>query len=259
MNTRLITALNMSSDDRESVTAFLAYVPSKEYSYILNNLQNLLHQNERDYFSGLNYERRKLSYLLGRYAAKLAVSSYLEEASFAEIEIASGIFNQPFVKHQSIDTPDVTISHCDGLAVAIAFCPSQILGVDIEYVARDKISVFQSQLTEQEKHYADNRFKDSALGSVCLWTIKEALSKALKCGFMTPFDILEVELLNNMSDRTYLSFFKNFKQYKCVSVIFGSYVLSVVLPSKTILENLIESLLECFNELSYREHSPIRL
>ncbi len=124
------------------------------------------------------------------------------------------------------------------------------MGVDVEYVAKDKISVFQSQLTEQEKCYADNEFQDSALGSVCLWTIKEALSKAIKCGFMTPFALLEVERIDHLDDYTCISFFKNFRQYQCVSFMFSAYVLSIIMPAKTTLNYSIDSLLACFKELS---------
>ncbi len=249
MKSQFVTALNIN-DKNEKVSAYLACVHSQEYTSILKNIHNILHPNEINYFLGLEYERRKLSYLLGRHVAKQAVASYLNEIDFTEIEIVSGSFNQPIVKHLSADTPHVTISHCDCLATAIAFCPSQIIGVDVEYIDRERLSVYQSQLTTKEKDCIENSFQDNVSGSVCLWTIKEALSKALKCGFMIPFDILEVEQLNCLDDRSYLSSFKNFKQYKCFSFIFHPYVLSVVLPNVLILKNSIDSLFESFDELS---------
>ena len=249
MKSQFITPL-IITDKNEKISAYLACVHAQEYTSILKNIQNFLHPNETNYFLGLKYERRKLSYLLGRYAAKQVVAAYLNEIDLTEIEIVSGSFSQPIVKYLSVDTPHVTISHCDCLAAAIAFCPSQIMGVDVEYVARDRLSVYQSQLTNKEKGYVKNGFQDNVVGSVCLWTIKEALSKALKCGFMIPFDILEVEQLNCLDDRSYLSFFKNFKQYKCFSFIFSQYVLSVVLPNTVILRNSIDSLLESFDKLS---------
>lgn len=249
MKSPFITTLNIP-DKKESVTSYLACVHSEKYASLLKDIQNLLSPIEMSYFSGLQHERRRLSYLLGRYAAKQVVASYLKETDLTEIEIASGCFNQPVVRHLSVDTPHVTISHCDCIAVAVAFCPAQIIGVDIEYIARDRLSVYQSQLTAKEKHYAVNRFQDSVAGSVCLWTVKEALSKALKCGFMVPFDILEVEQLDCLNDRSYVSFFKYFKQYKCISFITNPYVLSIALPGNTLLNNSIDSLIACFHELS---------
>ncbi|GAX59129.1 phosphopantetheinyl transferase [Candidatus Scalindua japonica] len=237
--------------ENEKVTACLAGIHSREYTNVLKNVKDILHPEELDYFSGLKYERRKLSYLLGRYAAKVAASDYLNDKKLTKIEIFSGLFNQPVVRHLSFDTPDVTISHCDDIAVAIAFSPCKIMGLDIEYIAEEKLSVFETQLTESEKHMTSKEFDTVAAGAVCIWTIKEALSKAIKCGFTVPFKILELKKITPVNDSAYLSEFKNFKQYKSISVIFYPYILSIVLPCKMMVNTTTSSMLSYFNQLVY--------
>jgi phosphopantetheinyl transferase (holo-ACP synthase) len=75
-----------------------------------------LESSERLYFSTLRYERRQMSYLLGRYAAKLALTQAFSEPHlrniekqlgrllfFLLIEIARGVFEQPVVQCSRCD------------------------------------------------------------------------------------------------------------------------------------------------------------
>ena len=66
-----------------------------------------------------------------------------------------------------------------------------------------------------------------------LWTVKEALSKTLKCGLTVPFSILEVERIVQHGLHAYTCLFKNFAQYQARSWIESQHVLSIVLPKNT--------------------------
>ena len=65
---------------------------------VLNELaRELLGPTEFAYFSTLPFGRRRQGYLLGRYAAKLALRDLLQESDLRIIEIARGVFDQPIV------------------------------------------------------------------------------------------------------------------------------------------------------------------
>jgi 4'-phosphopantetheinyl transferase len=70
-----------------------------------------------------------------------------------------------------------------------------------------------------------------------IWTIKEAVSKAIKVGLMTPFATLEISSLHRLSDGGLLCYFKNFAQYKCYSWIIGKWILSIAIPKNSKLVN----------------------
>ncbi len=182
-------------------------------------------------------EKRKLSYLLGRYAAKIAVSKLLDESDLTQIEIRFGTFEQPIVNHMSFNTPEVTISHCDGVAMAIATQAGHVMGIDIGKIEFSKTHVFKSQITENEAQKASQQFEDERIGFHMIWTAKEALSKTIKCGLTVPFDILQIDDIRptSMTNDIYESSFKNFAQYKCLSWNLENHLLSIVLPKKSMI------------------------
>ncbi len=215
------------------VRAFFAYVEKNQYNKIIDDLATFLHPNEIAYYENLVADKRKFSYLAGRYVAKLATAKYLDEPNLTAIEICPGVFDQPIVKHLSTDTPDVTLSHCDDVAVAIATEPGHITGVDIENIDFAKTHVFKTQITDREAGLAEECFEDFRVGYHLIWTAKEALSKAIKCGLTVPFDILETEEYSRGANGAYVLRYKNFVQYKSVSWIVNNHLLSITLPRKT--------------------------
>ena len=219
--------------NEKKVDAYMAYVYDDVYKNIINDTDNFLHNSERNYFTSLKSEKRRFTYLTGRFAGKLALSQYLHEPNLRAIEIRSGCFDQPLAKHLSFDTPEVTLSHCSDLAVAITYQAGHIMGIDVEEIDFSKSHVLKSQLTEAEAIKAQQNFEDYRIGYHLMWTAKEALSKALKCGLTVPFDILEIEDLNSQKENNYTSIFKNFAQYKCISWIMDRHLLSITLPRKT--------------------------
>jgi 4'-phosphopantetheinyl transferase len=94
----------------------------------------LLGPTEFSYFCTLRSACRQQSYLLGRYAAKLALRDLLQESDFRIIEIARGVFDQPIVLFAQKQRWGVTISHTDSLAVALAFQAGHPMGVDAERI-----------------------------------------------------------------------------------------------------------------------------
>ena len=143
------------SRNNNPVDAFLTIVHSGKYEEIHENIGIILHSKEVTHFRNLIAEKRKLSYLLGRCVAKFAVSRLLNETNLTEIEIAFGTFEQPIVKYLSAGAPEVTLSHCDDVATAIAVQQGHIMGIDVEGVDFAKTHVFRSQITDAEAEKAD--------------------------------------------------------------------------------------------------------
>jgi len=101
-----------------------------DQSLVLNELDELLGPTEFAYFSTLPFGRRRRGYLLGRYAAKLALRDLLQESDFRIIEIARGVFEQPIVLFARKQGRGVTISHTDSLAFVLAFPRGHPMGID---------------------------------------------------------------------------------------------------------------------------------
>ena len=127
----------------------------------------------------------------------------------------------------------MTISHCDEIAMALAFPSGHPMGVDIEQIDPDRLVAIRSQLSSVEREWARCADADEISFSTLIWTAKEALSKALICGLMSPMEILNLAEFYPLGDRMWGGLFQNFGQYKFVGWIASTSAMSVVLPKKT--------------------------
>lgn len=207
-----------------------------------------LHPDERKYYETLKFEKRIRSYLIGRLTAKQAVAALTGETDLTRISIQSGIFTQPIVNLVDNQNIKVSITHCDDFGAAVAFPEAHPLGIDLEKIYRDKTEVLERQMTQTEKELIQKQPYSYETMLTLLWTAKEALSKVLKTGLMTPFRIYEIEKIEIM-DNHLLSFYRNFAQYKTVSFHIGNYLCSIVHPLKTDMSLNIESLQRNFRGL----------
>jgi 4'-phosphopantetheinyl transferase len=162
-----------------SLQAKLVLVFENDVSCLKELAAEFLGSSERLYFSTLRFERRQMSYLLGRYAVKLALSQAFSEPDLRNIEIGRGVFEQPIVQCDRTSTWCVTISHADALAVAVAYLAGHPMGVDVERVDPLRFETIVSQLSTTEKRWATAAATEQLEVATALWTSKEALSKAL--------------------------------------------------------------------------------
>ncbi len=195
-----------------------------------DELTQHLHAHEFTYYNTLQFQRRIKSYLIGRFVAKQAVAALTGE-KLSDIEIYHGVFAQPIVmsRKQNIQ---VSITHCDDFGLAIAFSEAHPIGIDIERVDANKNYVLERQITQSEKSRIQTLPLPFMTGLTFLWTAKEALSKVLKTGLMTPFDIFEISKLEFINSNIF-GYYKNFAQYKTISFTINNYVCSIVHPIKT--------------------------
>lgn len=184
-------------------------------SEFLNNASEKLTSNEYSFFSGFSSVVRAKSFLCGRIAAKEALT-LLDECA-AKRDITKSENGQPVVMDSSFD---VSISHSKDIAVAVAYPKYLSFGVDIEFI--------------NPKHeQALKRMSPRAASikeATALWTIKEALSKALGTGV-----ILDLETYDEMdlqaTDDVYSCSFRNFSDYSGIALCNSKLALGIVFPA----------------------------
>jgi len=227
--------LNLVREQRV-INACLAFSIGRRCPPLETEIVEILRASELEYFRQLKSSVRQKQYFLGRQVGKEAISLYFNERHLEGVEISSGVFQQPFVRYCSLDTPAVTLSHSADFAVAIAYEPGHIIGVDVEQIDSGKTEIFKRNLTEHERSLAALTSHEQNLVCNVLWTVKEALSKAIKCGMTIPLEILEVDQLRLQSDGSFVSDFKHFGQYKVCSWLLTGFALSIALPKRTELQ-----------------------
>lgn len=195
---------------------------------------SLLHPNEQAYYDTLKYDKRRLSYLLGRIAAKKAIAELVGDDG-QSVFIDFGIFQFPVVKSTKNFNIQVSISHCDHIGIVLAFPEEHPLGIDIEKIQEDPVVAMKEQLTDAELDLISACQIQPAIGCTVVWTVKEAISKIFKTGLTIDFKMLEIQSLKKEGS-VYLTSFKHCVQYKAVSYHSDNYICSIVLPKHTIAD-----------------------
>jgi 4'-phosphopantetheinyl transferase len=195
--------------------------------------KSFLHPREFSYFSSLAYERRQLSYLLGRFAAKQALVHYGMEAVLTDMWIEPGVFDFPVIHYPGNEKIQLSDSHTETYGVALIYPEIHPMGIDLEILDAKKNSTIETVLTKEELQLLNNLAGMQTDEKYALfWTVKEALSKVLRTGLTTPFEIYAVKTLNSANNH-WISEFQNFTQYKGVSFLLGHFMCSIVFPKRT--------------------------
>jgi 4'-phosphopantetheinyl transferase len=224
--------------------ACFAWAPSDDYADVARRAADFLHPEEQASLAALKIERRRSSYLLGRYAAKTALAGCIgPEFDAKGTLIVSGIFSQPVVQARTARPWGVGISHSDRLACGLAYPEEHPMAVDAEEIDPARTRVMATQIGDAEAGRAREACGgDFDLAATVVWTAKEALSKALRCGMTCPYELLEtVEMTTDAEGCG--GRFKNFGQYRFRSCRRGGTVVTIVLPKRTEMEFSLPELL----------------
>jgi phosphopantetheinyl transferase len=195
--------------------------------------EHFLHPDERDYFSSLKFERRQISYLIGRYCAKQALVRLSPGAPPGSIAIRHGVFQHPVVRGAAPGA-QVGISHAADWGAAVAFPEEHPMGVDIEEINGEKAATIRTQVTPAEFALVAPLAGGEIRALTLLWTAKEAMAKTIRCGMMTPFSVFEVASAG-LANGAIECAFANFAQYKATSYLLGDLAVSLVVPKKSAL------------------------
>ncbi|MBT5954685.1 hypothetical protein HOG98_08190 [bacterium] len=232
----------------------------------------LLSRSELTSFSSFKSKRRKQSYLMGRLCAKTACVSLAfneDDILLSSIEILKGVFEFPVVSHPQLSNIQVSISHVNGFACAIAYSERHPMSIDIECLDEKRCRTMGKKLEEdeidcQESFCSVNKKRLSnfintptdlnSYFNLINWTAKESVSKVLRTGLMCPTRFYEVKACDFLPRESFkdiydvfglkegtfvcVSMFKHFSQYKVISFLdtkLGN-VISICLPKKTKLK-----------------------
>ncbi len=229
-----------------SGTAYFSWVRSEDYPLLHENHKVFLNPEECLRYASMKFERRRTSFLLGRYAAKKALSCYFDESDLSAIAIISGVFGQPVVNYLSSSSVTLTISHTLQAACAIAAPGVHPIGLDFESVDEAKAEVIKSQMTPDELRFLVKTTVSEIVGLTIIWSAKEALSKILMCGLTCPFKLLAIRSLNQY-ENYYEGEYLNFHQYKFRSWVMEAAVCTVVFPGRTQIKTDMNLCLEALN------------
>lgn len=242
--------LRNSSNHYKAVICLCHLYDLKDWRY----LECILHSQEKAHFETLKFAKRRKSYALGRITAKHAISSFVNEKDPRHILIQQGVFSHPVVNFRENPNVQVSITHCDDLGASIVFSEMCPMGIDIERVNFENQKVIRAQLTNKEISLLETLPYSQHEMLALFWTAKEALSKILKTGLMTPMAVYEVEGIEFM-DSHYISHFNNFGQYRAISFQLGSYVCSIVYPKNMEMDIDLHGL-QCFQQSSMDSKNP---
>ncbi|MCG7409133.1 4'-phosphopantetheinyl transferase superfamily protein [Paenibacillus sp. ACRRX] len=234
------TRLNHIRSSPERITCHLRLHTANRYERAIMTVCGLagkreraaewLHPSEAAYLDKLRFVKRRQSYLAGRYAAKHAVAAWIGiDIPLQRIAIRHGQFEQPIVTVDGHSNIQVSITHCDGGAAAIAFHEANPLGIDMELVQQEKTDVLKSQLTASECNTVKQLPFAQAASLTLLWTAKESLSKVLKTGLTVPPHFYETVDVKASASSVY-GRYAFFPQYRFLSFIAGPYAYAITYP-----------------------------
>lgn len=189
-----------------------------------------LHPQEQTFYQSLKSDKRKHSYLLGRFSAKQAIYKLTDNKSALKVFIDRGVFNYPVLRGEAFANTQLSISHSEHIGFSVAFPETHPLGIDLEKIDHKRSETIANQLTETEVSLLNDHDYASIVYSV--FGMKECLSKILKTGMMIDFKLLELSQIE-FGESGISCQFLNFPQYKAISYRRNDFVFSLALPKKT--------------------------
>jgi acyl transferase domain-containing protein/phosphopantetheinyl transferase len=156
----------------------------------------VLSRREREYWHALKLpSTRRTEWLLGRIAAKDAVRQYAQQylgvqLRPADVEVMPDKHGRPVVggawTRGGGRPPLISISHIEGVAVALAADGERLagIGIDLERVGRMRPNTARVAFTDRELQFLDTVDQtDRDAWALRLWCAKEACAKATGRGF----------------------------------------------------------------------------
>ncbi len=170
----------------------------------------ILNRRERAAFTSLRGpERRRMEWLSGRTAAKDAVCAFLHkrygwDVLPADIEIGQDERGKPFVAgpwaEQLPSLPEISISHSETVAAAVAGEEGSGLGIDIQKIRELEPGFSAVALGPDEQQLLDSLPASlQAEWLLRIWCAKEAVAKALGVGLIEGPSSVKVVHLDTIS------------------------------------------------------------
>ncbi len=201
---------------------------------------NFLHPQEIEMFEAFSSHEAKLNFLSGRYCAKKAILEIFPRLNPLDILITAGVWGQPIIVSPYISNMGISISHRKTKAIALAFPEKYPMGIDMEEIKINNLEALRAMILPDEFAQLSCLFPQAEEITILtiLWTMKEAISKALKTGISVSIDIFKTCNFK-LQDLLMSCEFTCFPQYKAISWQFKNYILTVVFPVQLILKSFV--------------------
>jgi malonyl CoA-acyl carrier protein transacylase len=196
-----------------------------EAELLLNDLglevDEILETTEREAYDRLRSETRRGEWLAARVAAKDLVSCHLRNffgirPNLGDIVIAKDENGAPFIELRgdaksqlgAVQLPNITITHSNGVAIAALAGPGKTarVGVDLELIERRDDSFAENYFSQTERELAlpvsvADKADERSVLLTTLWSVKEAVSKALGLGLHLSTGEVSVDSLDADGDQ----------------------------------------------------------
>ena len=177
----------------------------------------VLSPREIEVYSKFTSIKRKHEFIAGRIACKKAFFKLILDKTdclkkFSSVSVLNTETGSPFIDNSDFC---VSISHSHGIAIASA-CKHAV-GVDIEQINPKKIDTLKRMSSE----YPSENYRDLTV----LWTLKEALGKALRTGIIKEFSHYRTENFH-CEGKIYHCKFKNFP-FSGVAITNDTYAIAI--------------------------------
>ncbi len=189
---------------------------------------------ERARYDGFRFEKRQQDWLLGRWAAKLALLKLagLPRSDIARFEVLSASSGAPVARLDGRPhDAGLSISHSHGRAFSVASGETTDLGCDIERVEPRSAAFVETFFTAAERErvqHAAAEHRDILVTRI--WSAKESTLKALRTGLRA--DTRSVEVIDDSERaagdwRIARTIVENAGEFGCLWRRDGDFVLSI--------------------------------
>jgi len=187
----------------------------------LIDFEKYLSDEELNRFYSMKSEERKSQYCLARIVAKKSLEFFVGKFDFRSVTIANETSGCPVILRDGKKFGyAVSIAHTKETVAGLVFKDTFSFGIDIESMREKSTKAMRHVIMDGEQIPDDPKHLTVA------WTLKEALSKALKKGFLLPFSELELTLTAE-TDNLFSCVYKKHPEFKGMSMIFNRNVFAM--------------------------------
>ncbi|NBR84063.1 MAG: 4'-phosphopantetheinyl transferase superfamily protein [Proteobacteria bacterium] len=147
------------------------------------------------------------------------------------IEISNGERGEPVVRVGGWNPTalGVSLSHVNGLGVAVAFPAGARVGLDVELIDAKRAETVRKgvPLSGEEESWLKSTALPEATALLLLWTARESLGKALGTGLACKWESLALREIERGGEGVYSGSFLHQPQFRCISRIGAEAVMSL--------------------------------
>lgn len=189
------------------------------------------------------------NFALGRLAGKLALGSGLHVGASSPLtpalspdggageelarrlrsfEIGNGERGEPVVRASDLSLA-ASLSHVNGLGVAVTFPADTRVGLDLELIDAKRAETVRKgvPLSVEEERWLASTALPEATALLLLWTAREALGKALGIGLACKWDSLALKDLHGEPERGFTGGYLHHPSFRCWTWIGSEAVLTL--------------------------------